>query len=327
MILIPKPKRIIRPPLAVLRTGISGEARCFLYDENLNLQRDTGWFPNLITTLGLNLFAKGVTPSGPFARTYIGSGNTAATNGDTQIETFLAQSDTIGNGNNVNVEGVATDYEFSQTRSRRFAAGVGTGTVREIAMGASADNSGTLIFNRVVLGTPISKAANQVLDVIFRLTIWPPATVDIIGTGGSASTIEGVSYETITRGMNYPETGALPVFLEMETVDSGSASWVAYNGNIGAITSSPSGNQGDSGTGDGLSTAAYVTNNFYVDVTYFAGLDDWVPAGGLGIRTLHGTMVHFGFQTQFDATTGGARIPKLVTQLMDFTWRFSWDRH
>jgi hypothetical protein len=263
------------------------------------------------------------TENSPYAQTYIGTSTSPVNDADTLVGGFLAQSSTAGTGDGVKVDQTGPNYEYSETRSRRFIPGVGTGPVNSIAMGASINDTGSNIFNRVVLGATIEKAANQALDVIFRLTIWPPKD-DVIGTGGTVSTIEGVSYETITRGAGYGQVTA-NAYAKVAGLDSGSTTWVAYDGDIGLITAGPSGNQGNSGGGAGVSESAYVPGTHYMDLTYFAGLNDWLPGGGL-IRSLTGACSMFYFQTQFDATAGGAEIPKDETEIMDQTWRISWDR-
>jgi hypothetical protein len=309
------------------KIGLSGEYRCILYDneDDMNVVEDTGWNPNLITNNGLDIYH---TAASPFAGTYVGSGTNAAQITDTQLQSYIpgGQSSSAGAGDGVfGSPPTADDWEYSNTKSRRFGVGVGTGAINEIAMGASTDDSGTNIFNRVVLGATINKAANQVLDVIFRLTLWPPA-VDVVGTGATVSTIAGVSYETITRMLSADLNTGQFVFSKISLIDSGSTSWRAYNGNLGLIdAAAPQGSSGDSGTGAGLLSEPYTPGDYFMEFAYRAGLNDWLPGTDI-IRTLKGTTRHFNFQTQFDATVGGDPIPKDETEIMDFSWRISWDR-
>jgi hypothetical protein len=306
------------------KMGVSGEYRCILFDneDDMNVVSDTGWGPNLITDNGLDIWHTGAA----FNRTYVGSGTTPANVLDTELQSYIpgGQSNSPGSGDAVNVAAIADDWEYSRTRSRRFGPTIGTGPINEIAMGQSTDDSGMDIFNRVVLGATINKAANQVLDVIFRLTIWPPAD-DVIGTGGTVSTIAGVSYETITRMLNADGQTGSNAFDKIDLVDAGSTTWVAYDGDLGLITANtPQGSFDNGGTGVGLTQLAYTPGDYFMEFSYGAGVSDWVL--GSDIRTLKGAVNHFIFQTQFDATAGGDPIPKDGTEIMDFSWRISWAR-
>jgi hypothetical protein len=302
--------------------GVSGERRCILYDnaDDMQVVSDTGWGPNLITNQGLDLWYT----SFPFQRTYIGSGSTPATVSDTQMQSFLAQSVVVGSGNAVRVASISPDWQYSETLSRRFGAGVGTGPVNEIAMGASTNDTGTLIFNRVVLGATINKSAIQVLDVIFRLTIWPPKD-DVIGTGGTVSTVGGISYETITRLLNIDAQTGENTYDKIAPIGSGSV-WKCYDGDLGLITATtPQGNAANGTGGAGAIVATYTPGDYFILITWDVGLDGWVTSTE-EIRTLTGYINHFSWQTQFDATVGGAKIPKDGTEIMDFQWKISWDR-
>jgi hypothetical protein len=302
--------------------GVSGERRCILYDnaDDMQVVSDTGWGPNLITDQGLDLWHT----SFPFQRTYVGSGTAVATVSDTQMQTFLAQSTVVGAGNAVRVASISPDWQYSETHSRRFGAGVGTGPINEIGMGASTNDTGTLIFNRVVLGATINKSAIQVLDVIFRLTIWPPKD-DVIGTGGTVSTVAGVSYETITRLLDIDAQTGENTYDQITIFGSGSI-WKAYDGDLGLITdTAPQGDDAPGSGGSGGTIAPYTPGDKFILITWDVGLDGWVTATE-EIRTLIGTINLFKWQTQFDATVGGAKIPKDGTEIMDFQWKISWDR-
>jgi hypothetical protein len=255
----------------------------------------------------------------------VGSGLTAANVADTALQAYIpgGQSNTAGVGNGVNVAGITPDWDYSSTNSKRFVAGVGTGPINEIAMGASTNDTGTNIFNRVVLGATINKAANQVLDVIFRITIWPPV-VDVVGTGGTVSTVAGVSYETITRMLSANALDGSRAFARVAFINP--VFWVAYDGDLGLITdASPQGNAGTPGLSTNVFNDAYVPGSKELTGGFAADLGQWNTATD-EIRSIRLDCGHFPFQTQFDATVGGAKIPKDNTQIMDMTWKISWDR-
>lgn len=319
MIILPRYRGMPDPqrPIHAGKFRFSGEARVVLYDENLNMQYDSGFFPNLIVDNGLNILGAGPNPL--HHRTYIGTGSSPTTVGMTAMEIFLAESSTPGAAGTADL-GTAPDYEYFEDKSHRFAAGVGTGTISEIGMGQSDDNTGTDIFNRVVLGVPVVKAANQVLDVFFRLTVWPPV-IDVLGV----STIEGVTYDTITRGRDYPAwNGSGSPAYDFVAFNGSVFGYTAWPGDIGIITSNPGGGQDDL-SGGSLDSPTYVPGTFSRTVTAFAGLDSWNVTAGL-IRSLGTDIKQFKWQTQFNAVVGGTAIPKAITEIMDFSWSVTWDR-
>jgi hypothetical protein len=325
-ILLPKFRGFADPqqPIIAGKTGFSGEARCILYDENLNEKMDTGWFPNLIVDNGLDLIrtqTKALT-----TEISIGEGTAPAEEDDIALELWLYSSDVnndgAGAGNAVKVKAGAPNYEYSEVVSRRFDATHGTGTVTEISIGLNSD--GTNIFNRVLLDTPIVKADNHVLDVLFRVTCWPPAISDILGT----ATIAGVSYNTITRGIGHPVgTFNDNLYSKFKGLSSDS-NYFAFSGDLGELTDSVAQGNGDAlgfGSDWGLSYSTYFIGDYFVDFTVFCPLDGWVVTDNL-IRTLTYDTNMWRAQTQFNAVSGGAAIPKDSTEIMDFTWRFSWAR-
>jgi hypothetical protein len=305
------------------KTGFSGEGRAILYDENMKILVDTGWSDNLITDNGLDLLHQG----GAFNRFYIGSGATAPTVSDTEMQSYLpgGQSNTPGAGDNVE-SGVlgGPDYEYWKIRSRRFAAGIGTGTVAEIGMGKSTDNTGTDIFNRIVLGVPIVKGAQNILDVLFRLTVWPP----VITTQAGTSVIAGITYDTVTLGSIYTSASFMDGGSAFSTIAAtGVQRWSAFDGLIGTVEGAPAGDDGP--MIGAINTAIYVPGDYFIDVTADADIGGFVTATDV-IRCIKGSMVHFEFQTEYTEAAGepnpGDPIPKDSTEIADLTWRIGWGR-
>ena len=321
MILLPKYRDIILPNrLVKIGIGFSGEVRTFLYDLNMNLQCDSGWSPNLIVDIGLDKIWES---GNSFLNSAIGSGNTPATNGDTTIETLLGTVDnSFGVDNGLKVAASSPNWEYSKIISKRYPAGIGTGTIRETTMGYGA--SGTNIFSRIILPSPIVKSSIQILDVLWRITVWPDLTDHI-----STAVFKGITYDTITRVRNVGSFNGDDAGGQFKIVDSGTATWVAWDGAIGPITGSPAGTKDNGGTGDGFTSETYVNGNFYRDIRYFAGLEDWVLNSN--IRCLSGAFTLLDIQTQFTEAAGepnpGNPVPKDNTEIMDFGWRYTWGRH
>lgn len=300
------------------KLGMKGEMRCILYDPDMSVVQDTGWFDNLIVDNGLEIYE---TENNVFRYTYVGTGTTPTVVGMTSMESLIpgGYSSTTGNGNGIEVYNGISPYEFSKTLSRRFLAGVGTGTISEIGIGE--DTLGANIFNRqLVTPSPISKGASQILDVIFRLTYYPP----IGDTLSSGLTIDGIDYNTISHGSNYL---LLSNVTEVFTGPSSNQTfWAVYDGDIGAtVEDRPSGDGG--GGVPAQSSPAYIPGSYYKDFKMSYSIDAGNPP--LGIRSIESVFNSCWMQTQFgDAPAAtGNRIPKDNTKEFDITVRLSWDRH
>ena len=305
--------------------GMSGEFKFTLYDQdeggNLTVVDERDWSDNVIVDNGL---ITPTTSSSWHTHFTLGSDGTAATTSDTSIGSFLGNSATT-QGPTIDVNAGAPNYEFNETITTRFIVGIETGTIREVVVGEN--NTGTNIFCRHVISPEITKAANQVLDVSYRLTLWPNL-IDI----NSTATIEGIGYTTITRGLEYAKAFG-SVFTQWGP-DTWYVLWYVYDGDLGLITDNvPQGNQSTTTVygewGGGGSLVAGVSG--YRDMWVKYGLND----GNLvaGIRTaMCGTKWSRKFQTQFNADgTGGSTlddpIPKDETKELTINYRQTWTRH
>jgi hypothetical protein len=185
-------------------------------------------------------------------------------------------------------------------------------------MGASTDDSGTDIFNRVVLGATINKATEQVLDVIFRLTIFPPKD-DVVGV----STVSGVDYDTTMRMLDADSRIGADTF---DKIGLKGLPWTAYDGDLGLIdAAAPQGGSSDGGSMT-VTATTYVPGDKFMEFTAEVGLTGWVLSNDL-IRTIRMLSEHFTFQCQYDSQVSpGDGIPKDATEIIDLSWRISWDR-
>lgn len=289
-------------------SGLQGEYRCVLYDneEDMNVIHDTGWHDNVITNLGLDLYGSDANWEQYF---YIGNGTTPVDFTDTAMEGFLAQSTTPGNGDQVQTVPISPDWTSAQTKSKRFIAGVGTGTITELGVGSSTD--GTELFCHQLVA-PIVKAAINVLDVIWRLTVWP----DLTTTAGSV-TIDGVVYDTLIRRSNADD------FINPWDNLGTLSSWYVTESDLGAdVITTPDipAYGGSAGVFE-----PYVASNRWIDIIASEDLQSWNAP--LGIRSIVWTTRQGQWQCQFNSNPGGLRIPKTDEKIMTMTFRISWDRH
>jgi hypothetical protein len=117
-------------------------------------------FPNKVTDLGATLFALLISGSGT-KPTHMGIGTdyTAAAAGDTVLGAQVAR-----------VALVATTPGTKLVQwTVTFAAGVATGTLREIGL-FNASSGGTMS-NRAVFSTPLVKTADMSIDVVWQMTL------------------------------------------------------------------------------------------------------------------------------------------------------------
>jgi hypothetical protein len=138
---------------------------------------DLGHQRNLILDTGydyLYAFDSGISGSNfaaPFTVARIGTGNTAATAGDTALQTQTAShaAYVTTDGSNGSTYDTA-EGSVLHKRTFQFAAASGSSTIAEVGVGWTASTASTL-FSRIVLGTTISLNTGDVLFVIYTLKV------------------------------------------------------------------------------------------------------------------------------------------------------------
>jgi hypothetical protein len=155
------------------------------------------------------------------------------------------------------------------------------------------------------------------LDVTYQLRYYPPLE-DVEGT----ITLDGVVYDTLTRA-SVVNTSADKIGLAIGILTGPGApvTWRAYDGNIGTVLQAPSGTSDLNDNSDQFNQT-YINNSYETDIKVDAGIAGWNL--GAGIRSIQIVTNAGAFQTQFNAQSGGATIPKDIDHFMDLTWRLSW---
>lgn len=270
-------------------------------------------FKNLLTDLGLD--SLGTAPN--FIRMQLGTGTTPPAFTDTVLDVY-----------GVTVSAVSPSFSYSSGGSPDYAAqvaftwtsSVGGATGNWTEIGISNQNaSGNLRSRALILDSMGAPTTFPVLSdeqfqgtYIFRT--YPPL-VD----NPASITLSGVSYDTVTRSLGVttvndnpgqwgPMLGASPEF-------SVSASPVLYTGGLVSITTgSPTGSTLPSTS---ISTAAYTSLNYYIDVSA-----RWGSGGSLtGAQTVLLTLRGARFQISYSPT-----FNKLTTQEFIHNQRTSWAR-
>jgi len=302
--------------------GMSGEFRAVLRNPDESVAYDTGWGDNLITDLGEIQFCV-LDVNNPFTRCYIGNSATAAAVGQTAMPSFVASatSPTTSTPSSTNVG--APNYEKYTTKTWRFNAGVGTGTIQDMGIG-STTNSVAGLFARHVLTSPVVKAANQSLDVSYRFTLWP----SLIESEVTGVLIGGVNYTCKTSIYNLTNNTGGDNF-GVITFKSGSTNyWTVYNG----IKATPTGTapSGTTAVMTGTFRSNYNQVGAQMDALVFYPLNAGNTANNI-IRTATARIDPGAFylQTEFTATDGpgiGDGIPKDLERELTLNWRLNWGR-
>lgn len=273
------------------------------------------WFPNLILDQGLNRL--GLAPSVSAAsHCQVGTGSTAPTVTDTQLQSFLAGTNNVQSTSESYVAG-PPPYQRA-VRTYRFATGAAAGNLSEVGIGWGA--SGTVLFSRALIkdgsGNPttITVLSTEALDISYEIRNYPPTT-DVTGS----VTISGTSYSYtiraayITQALNWGAVWAL----DRGFAVSGVSSSAAYDGSIGSTSSGPSG--GSSGA-TSYTNSSYSNNSYKRGGTITFGLNSANFAGGVK-SVLTGGEYSSNFQIEFSPT-----INKTSTKVLTLNFEISWSR-
>lgn len=146
--------------MKVEQIDIEGTVELSLFDTDKNLIK-TVQVNNLVTTLGKNFIVRKINnDSEDIDSISIGSGTTAPTLSDTDVETELANNAVLFQS----VDTVNTNEILFTTT---FVENVGTGTINEVGLFT---DSNTLVC-RTVLSTPFEKSASEYLTVTWKIKI------------------------------------------------------------------------------------------------------------------------------------------------------------
>jgi hypothetical protein len=248
----------------------------------------------------------------------VGTGSTAPANTDTALANYLAGTNR-SYSYSASYAGSPT-FHTEATHSWQFDQGAAAGNLSEIGVGWASSGS---LFSRALIvdgsGNPttITVAAIEFLSVTYKLRMYPPTT-DVTGN----ITLDGSSYAYTIRPANAGGADWAGHGNVGYASAQGSANAVAYTGDIGAMTGSPS---GTTATISGSPTAAaYSSSSYKRTLTCSASISQLNLSGGIrSLRfslqsTLYSQMY---WQCQFDP-----KIPKDNTKTLSLTFDVSWAR-
>ena len=296
-----------------MNTTLKGFYRLIISQPNQTPRIDTGWFENLVLDSGLNRIGSGVWAS----HCQVGTDNTPPQPTNTSLLGLFASTTTVAESSS-GAQGSAPYYGYLR-RKYTFAQGTFNNTnLAEVGIGWDAG-----LFSRALIAdingnpTTITILSNEQLDVIYEIRLYPPLT-DTITT----YEFEGQTYTYTARAAvvaSGSSSAGWGMTGDVISISSAGTTYapVAYDGAIGAITSTPSGN---TSTRTSNSTAAYGNNNLYRDMSATWGTDKANFALGVKSVLLY-TNGMGAFQMQIDPPLTKTSIDSLV---MNF--RVSWSR-
>ena len=307
MIVIPKHRDIIVPVRH--HTRVAGFYKLEAVDIRGRRRLLADWFPNLITTNGGNLLGSG---GSYFSYCSVGSGNTAPTLADTQLQTLVATTGTINSTTYGAQSG--SPYYGTTTLQYAFAIGAAAGNLSEVGVGSGA--TGLSLFSRALIldggGSPttITVLSSEALYVTYQLNHYVPLT-DVTGT----VVIAGVSYAYTLRAAN-----ATTANWAIQNADPpGILQATVYNGSLGTITGSPS---GTSSNATSITNNSYSTGSFSLSGTATWGLTDGNLSGGVTAAAVQFGAIHNSrgeYQVSFSPD-----IPKDSSHVLTLTFSNSW---
>lgn len=273
-------------------------------------------FPNLITDGGLVQMTN-IAVDTILSKCHVGTSNTTPVYANTQLGTLVATANALANY--YGCSSVAPYFVWQRTNFN-FIAGIATGNLSEVGIGASA----TALFSRALItddaGVPttITILADEELNISYELRYYAPAT-DATGS----ITLGGISYGYTCRAANVTTaisgnssySGCKMSSSYMAYVNNNTISYNAYVSisDILAVTTAPS-----------LDTYLITTPTITIGTLQVDHKFNWpTNAGNIagGIRSMVFLKGYMPFQIQFEP-----RIPKTVDNSLSLTLRHTWGR-
>ena len=318
MIVLPKYTDMYCNKPIVFPVTLKGEFRFSLKDLMGREVYDSGWEDNIILTQGLDYLGG---PLGPMYYCNLGDDNTAEDISQTGCISWLGSADSAlqdDYGNN----GIGDGYSKWSTTYSRFNPTVATGTIREVTVSRVDDNVES--YNRHVLAVPIVKTVDNVLDVWWKGTAYPP-----LGDVNGTVTLDGLVYDTQLRGCLIDEAAPKALigtnwFMTLSTANS-----TVYEepSVLGANTGIPTGAQAGV-QGSTIVSASYTPGSYYHDASWDWALNNGNSVGALGIRCHTFRFSNFAGQCRYVRQGGGGEtIPKTETKTLRLDYRQAWARH
>lgn len=222
----------IKPTDLDINIGVRGRYKLAVMKDG-ELQRETGWFSNLITNQGLNF----ITTLPNYAQfCQVGSGSTTPAFTDVALAARIAgQAQSASPSISVDTTNRYLTHRYSYT----FASGSAAGNISELGVGTA--SSGTVLFSRALVldsfGNPttITVLSDEDLVVVYEILFKQP-------TGDFSATASGRTFTIRLAYANGVSAGRAG--LQQFIISTNTNILIAWTGAIGSITGSPTGTEG-----------------------------------------------------------------------------------
>lgn len=300
-----------------IKCGIAGYYKFEAVNAKTGIKRLlSDWNKNLITDAGMDMLGG----SGNYLYSCkVGTGSSTPSFGDTALSNYLASHSSI----------MSTTYGTSSSAPYycfirnvyRFNAGVATGNISEVGVG----NTSNILFSRSLIldggGNPttITVLSDEYLDVTYEYRYYAPYS-DVTGS----ILLNGVSYSYTSRACNASDSSYISGWghnyiygdTENKTLSSTATGDRVYDGSIGSVTSSPSGNNLQVAV---PTAGSYSAGSHSINHTFNASLSQGNLAAGISaIKTHIGVGA---YQVGFSPA-----IPKTSSHVLSITFTHSWSR-
>lgn len=277
--------------------GLKGRYKAVVRGPDMEVRRESEWSDNVVTNLGVQMLLGGATvsPSNTAVsiRCSCGSGNATPSVTDTQIQSFIAGTNSTAANSTVRNSTVAP-YYVMHTWTWRFGIGVAQGNVAELCVvnNTSTPTASSPVFSRALVrdagGNPtvITVGPDEYLDVTYELYLYPSSS-DQVGTFSQMIDGSPVSFSFVSRASNIQQGGAagnspgwaangsgsIATVFGLASTSAGTSS-VYVGGELGGVGTTPTGTSVTTSRFGSASSATGVYSSKYRDITYTAGLDE-----------------------------------------------------
>ena len=283
--------------------------------KTLEVKRETGWFQNLITDVGLETIGT----RSAFSGCQVGTGSATPAVTDTILQARRAATSTqTPGGDQTSPFSTTSPYWSGYRRTYRFAEGVAAGNLTEVGMSITPSApwevfSRALILDNAGNPTTLTVLLNEVLDVTYELRTYLMET----DSDPSVVNLLGVDYTLVMRGalISGGNQHAWPL--------NGPIQWtniIAYANDMGPATGAPSG-ASSSGVG---TQQPYIPGSRKARMTYNFNLTQGNIAGNLPHKSYRMTSPGGGNPT-WQASISPP-FPKTDSITMSLIAEWSWSR-
>lgn len=276
------------------------------------------WQKNRILNLGKNGMAQ---QSFWLDYCHVGSGQNVAQVTDTQLQTFVAATNSKQETLN-GAQGQIPYYGWKRTRWR-FTEGAAAGNLNEVGVGWGASGQTLICRHRLVnangIYATITVQSDELLDVTYEFRLYPPLD-DVSQT--NSITLDGTNYDTVTRALNVTSGTIWGSRLgnDVGIYAPSTSTMRGYTGDLTSITGTEPGGTAINADGPTHFSEAYVADSYQRVHVGNVGSGGW--NGNLRCITMQS---EFGkYQTRFGSNPGDNTIPKTALYSMQIKWLLAW---